>query len=112
MVIFQLDLAKRKVNLIRIGKEMKSLKILPHFKSNTLFASLDTTTVTDVNATNVDDDEQAPLTSFNLNVDTSNKTISFKVRQENENSCTSYISQCVSTIRLFLPLVSSEYRQL
>jgi hypothetical protein len=34
MIIFHLDLVKLKANIIRVGKEMKTLEILPHFKSN------------------------------------------------------------------------------
>ncbi len=38
MVILRLDLVKMRANLIRIGKEMKTLEILPYFKtSNGLF---------------------------------------------------------------------------
>jgi hypothetical protein len=33
MIIFHLDLVKLKANIIRIGKEMKTLEILPHFNS-------------------------------------------------------------------------------
>ena len=34
MIILHLDLVKLKANIIRVGKEMKTLEILPHFKSN------------------------------------------------------------------------------